>query len=126
MSMFGESMFDLDINYHSGAPFYYAAVSSVNPTGYLLLVNAYITVGVFNLVSDKIFVEAGAGPLIAYSSYKIISASKVLNLVDVRMGLATHAGLAWVLGPLALRIEGRYNLEKTSYSGWMFSTQIGF
>lgn len=104
---------DFNLALHYGAPSYYDKLSSVKPAGYLVFTDMLLLMPFYQAHNTAGLL--GAGPLGVLSSFRVVSANKAQDLTTFNVGLSLMAGFAFRFGPVGLRLEGKYLIEKQSY-----------
>lgn len=116
------AILDLNLGLHLGAPKYYEQVSEGKPKGFILLIDAeFLSPVVFAQDSFGYF---GLGPLINYTAIQIQSLGQPVDSNDLRLGLVLTLGYAQRLGSITGRLEGKYIIEKTQQTVFVFSLQM--
>ncbi len=122
--VFSGPVVDLNILLHYGAPEYYEKLSKIKPTGFVLFTDALFVLPVLNRENGAVYVEAG--PLLVYSSFKVLNGTRVMDLTSVNLGASFAAGAGFRVEKVALRLEGKYMIEKQSYKAVQLSLQTEF
>jgi hypothetical protein len=122
--LFSGPTVDLNILLHYGAPEYYEKLSKIKPTGFILFTDALFVLPVLNRENGMIYVEAG--PLLVYSSFKVLNGTRVMDLTSVNLGASFAAGAGFRVEKVAVRLEGKYLVEKQSYKAVQLSLQTEF
>gem|GEM_PF-3686322 len=115
---------DWNFHFHYGAPSYYDELSSVKPSGFLLLTDVSMLLPL-RFDEDSALV-LGAGPLLVLSSLQASQGSRRYDMFSVGAGLALSLGAGWRWGDHGLRIEGRYLVERKIHRGLMAHWQIAY
>lgn len=115
---------DWNFHFHYGAPSYYDELSSVKPSGFLLMTDVSMLLPLrFDEDSALVF---GAGPLLVMSSLQASQGSRRYDMFSIGAGLALSLGAGWRWGDHGLRIEGRYLVERKIHRGLMAHWQIAY
>ena len=115
---------DFNLALHYGAPSYYNKLSSTKPSGFLIQSDALFLYPFFN--RDRAMVTFGAGPLLKFSSFNVTSGGDLKSLSELDVGLSVALAGAVKVGKLALRLEGKYLVEKHQEKLLQFAVQQQF
>ncbi len=115
---------DWNFHFHYGAPSYYDELSSVKPSGFLLMTDVSMLLPL-RFDEDSALV-LGAGPLLVMSSLQASQGSRRYDMFSMGAGLALSLGAGWRWGDHGLRIEGRYLVERKIHRGLMAHWQIAY
>ena len=116
----------IDFNFalHYGAPSYYDKYASARPTGFVIFTDALALVPFFERMNSLLYVAGG--PALVYSQFNMIHSGKTVNLSTLNLGLSFALGGAYRIDRVALRLEGKYMVEKQSYRAIQAAVQIEF
>ncbi|HEX4924703.1 MAG TPA: SH3 domain-containing protein [Bdellovibrionales bacterium] len=112
--------------YHSGAPSYYQQVSSTAPAGSILYLESVLNFPVMNFSGISGAVMLGAGPLLTQTSFQATIGGQPVDLKETKIGISILAGVAYRLGDIIFRGEGKYFVEKASYPGFQATVLYAF
>jgi hypothetical protein len=115
------AVIDWSVLLHYGAPSYYDRLSSTKPSGFVLWTDALFLLPMF-AKNDSMF-YLGVGPLLMFSNFKVTNGGSPRDLTELNLGLSTALGWALRIDKLALRVEGKYFIEKRTYPGIELSLQ---
>lgn len=115
---------DLNLLLHYGAPKGYTEISSVKPTGFFVLADTLLLLPM--LQREKFLGTLGFGPNVSYRSYKTVSTTGFVNHGGFGVGLSLQASAGLRLGDYALRLEGKYLVDKRIDTIFQLSLQNAF
>ncbi len=115
---------DLNLALHYGAPSYYTPLSSTKPSGFLIYGDALLLYPFFN--RDKAMITFGLGPLLKFSTFNVTSGGEIKSLSRLDFGASIALAGAVKVGKFAVRLEGKYHLEKKSEKMALLSIQQQF
>ncbi len=103
---------DVNIAFHYGAPSYYAplAAAGTKPSGFILQADTLLLLPFFQ--RDTVMGTFGLGPMIKFSTIGITSGTDPRSLTELDFGLSLAGGFAFKIYKFALRLEGKYMIEK--------------
>jgi hypothetical protein len=101
---------DFNLALHYGAPSYYSRLSSTKPSGFIIQSDALFLYPFFN--REKVIVAFGLGPLLKFSSFNVTSGGDIKSLSEFDVGVSLALSGAVKVGKVALRLEGKYLVEK--------------
>lgn len=122
--VFSGPVMDLNIALHYGAPRYYESLTRVKPTGYVILVDALLLLPFTQ--GDYSSLYLGLGPLISYSSFRVLNNGRSQDLSTLNLGAALSLGAGWRMDKVTLRLEGKYLYEKKQNTTFQASLQTEF
>jgi hypothetical protein len=122
--VFDGPVLDIGLALHYGAPEYYESLSSIKPAGFVLLTDALILLPIFQ--AHNAMVSFGFGPLVTYSSFRILRSDRLEELTRFGMGASLSLGAAFRYENMAIRLEGKHLLESKSHQAIQASIQTGF
>jgi len=105
----------IDFNFalHYGVPPYYDRLSDTKPTGFVIFTDALLPIPVMQGIDSMLYL--GVGPALVYSQFDVVQGVRRMDLKNVNLGLSTSLGAAYRIEKIALRLEAKYFVEKTSY-----------
>ncbi|MES2854933.1 MAG: SH3 domain-containing protein [Bdellovibrionota bacterium] len=115
------AVIDWNLILHYGAPSYYNSLSSTTPGGFVLWTDAHFLLPFFG--KHDAMGYFGIGPMLAFSSFKLTNGGEARDLTALNIGLSTSLGGAFRFGKYAVRLEGKYFIEKQAYPGLQLSLQ---
>jgi hypothetical protein len=115
---------DWNFHFHYGAPSYYDELSSVKPSGFLLMTDVSMLLPL-RFSEDSAFI-LGAGPLLVMTSFQASQGSRRYDMFSIGAGLALTLGSGWRWGDYGLRVEGRYLVERKIHRGLMAHWQMAY
>lgn len=115
---------DFNLALHYGAPGYYTPLSSTKPSGFILQTDALLLYPFFN--RDKAMITFGLGPLLKFSTFSVTSGGDIKSLSQLDLGASFALSGAVKVGKIALRLEGKYLLEKHHEKMVQFALQQQF
>jgi hypothetical protein len=115
---------DFNIALHYGAPSYYDSLSSTKPGGFVLMSDALLLYPFFN--RDKAMITFGLGPLLKFSNFSVTSGGDAKSLTELDAGVSLALGGAVKFGKIAVRLEGKYMLEKHQEKLFQLAVQQQF
>jgi len=126
----GEMYSDGELLIHSGAPSYYKKVTGQDASG--LIINANFLFETPSMQGRNHMLFYGFGPMFRYSQLNAsvrdeatgLNSNYVLD--DMVLGALFNLGLAFQLGPCALRSDVRYYIESRQYFAYGLSLQFDF
>jgi hypothetical protein len=122
--VFEGPVLDINLALHYGAPDYYDSLSSIKPAGFLLLTDTLILLPLLQGHNGMMFL--GFGPLVTYSSFRIVRNNRLEELTRFGVGGSLSIGSAFRYENIAFRLEGKYYLETKSHQSIQASIQTGF
>lgn len=123
----GPFWIDTNVLFYPGAPNYYNSVSTIKPSGYLILADPSLMYHFFNFWGRDGWVYFGAGALLTYSSFLIEFNNSKQELVEARVGGTLTFGASFKLSnSFVLKGEGKYFLDKSNYYGFVGALQFAF
>jgi len=96
---------DFNLLLHYGAPAYYESLSSIKPTGFVLLSDAAFLLPVWAGQNGMVYL--GAGPMIMLSQFTVFNGGRKQDLTEINLGLDVDLGVAYRIDQVALRLEGK-------------------
>lgn len=115
----GDIYTEANIVLFSGAPSYYADYTGKSTDGFIFMTNFIFQTVLPQSKSHMLFY--GFGPMLKYSSFDLAvpNETKTLNYKasDMTVGAVFNVGLGFRLGPVSLRVDGKYYWEQTKYYG---------
>lgn len=116
----------IDFNFalHLGAPSYYDTYSETRPTGFIVFTDALLVIPVTQAMDSMIYFELG--PALVYSQFGVVNSGRLMDLKNLNLGLSMAFGGAYRIEKVALRLEGKYLIEKHSYKSFLASIQYEF
>ena len=124
----GDIYTEANIVFYSGAPAYYADYTRKNADGFIFMTNFIFQTVLPQSKSHMLFY--GFGPMLKYSSFDLAvpNGTKTLNYKasDMAVGAVFDLGLAFRIGPVSLRVDGKYYWEQTKYYGASFNLGYEF
>lgn len=116
----------IDFNFllHFGAPTYYEPLSAVKPTGYVILTDASVMVPL--IARENAMVYMVTGPLLMYSQFNVVNGSRARDLTEANLGWNLGLAVGARFQKVAVRLEGKYFIEKRSYRAVLASLQTEF
>ena len=115
---------DLNVALHFGAPSYYNSLSTTKPTGFVLLTDGLFLLPFIQAQDQMVYF--GAGPLLVLSNFKVTNGGAPQDLTALNLGVSFSVGAGLRFDKVALRLEGKYYIEKQSYRGLQLSLQSQF
>jgi hypothetical protein len=115
---------DLNFALHYGAPSYYQALSSTSPSGFLLITDGLFLVPF--LQNQDSMAYLGFGPMVLLSDFKVTNDHRQMDLSTLNIGAAFSLGAGVRIEHAALRIEGKYYIEKQSYYALQLALQTDY
>jgi len=115
---------------YPGAPGYYEKSTGHSASGWLFIADMLLETYFPQSRDSLIFF--GFGPMMRYSKYDVeltdagTGKNSAYSLEDIALGAAFNLGMAFRLGPVALRGEVNYYWEKQQYTGAGISAQFNF
>jgi hypothetical protein len=105
---------DFNLALHYGAPSYYDKLSTIRPSGFVLLTDALFLLPIFPRQNFTFLF--GVGPMLSYASFQVANSGRAQSLSTLNVGLSTMLGSVVRFGGVGLRLEGKYMIEKQSYT----------
>ena len=115
---------DFNFDIHYGAPSYYNSLSTIQPSGFLIMTDALFMLPF--LQRQDFSGLFGVGPLITYSSFRVFNGGQSQELSELNIGASFMTGFVYRMGDVAVRAEAKYYVEKRSYPGALLSLQTVF
>ncbi len=115
---------DTNVVLHWGAPKGYASISAVKPSGFFLLADTLLILPM--LQKGEFSGTLGFGPAVSYRSFKTVDAAGFVSHSGFGLGLSLQAGAGVRLGDYALRLEGKYLVDKRIDTIFQLSLQNAF
>jgi len=121
---------DINLLFSFEAPDYLSRYSNQKPSGFLAFGDIMALFPLINL--DDTIVNYGFGLMWTYSSFKVPVKAKTSGVVynfdsqDLRFGVDVGVSVGTRFGPVILRTDVKYFIEKTQYLGYMASLQTEF
>lgn len=115
---------DLNVLLHYGAPKGYEAISRTKPSGFFILADPLLLLPLFQ--REKMLGSLGVGPALSYRSFKTVDASGFVSHSGFGVGLSLQASAGLRLGDYALRLEGKYLVDKRVDTIFQLSLQNAF
>ena len=115
---------DFNLALHYGAPSYYDALSLGKPSGFVLLTDALMLLPFME--RENLMIFAGLGPMVFASRFNVINNNRAQTLTTVNLGLSSALGVGFRFGKVAIRLEGKYFIEKKSYKAAQLGLQTEF
>ena len=122
--LFNGPILDVNLLLHYGAPSYYNALSTTKPSGFLFMADTLLLYPFFN--RDKGIVAVGFGPLIKYSSFSVTNGGDLKSLSEFDVGVSLALSGAMRFNKIAVRLEGKYLIEKHSEKLFQLAVQQQF
>lgn len=115
---------DFNVALHYGAPDYYTKLSAIKPSGFVLWTDLLLLMPIVN--NDNWMITFGLGPLFVLSNFKVFNQDRPMDLTALNVGASFSLGAAVRFEKMAVRLEGKYHVEKQSYRGLLAAVQTEF
>lgn len=122
--LFEGPILDINLMLHYGAPKGYTEISTVKPSGYLLMSDTLLLLPM--LQKSSFLGTLGVGPLITYRSFKVVRDAKFETFGGLSAGLSLAAAAGFRKGDYAIRAEAKYLVEKRVDTIFQLSLQNEF
>jgi hypothetical protein len=110
--LFNGPVLDVNLLLHYGAPSYYNSLSTTKPSGFIFTADALLLYPFFN--RDKGIVAMGLGPLLKLTSFNVTNGGDLKSLTEFDAGVSLALSGAMKFNKIAVRLEGKYLIEKHS------------
>lgn len=127
MTLF-DGPFLLDVNAHltQTAPQYYDDISDKTPTGTIMIFDMSLVFVLDEFSQKDGVIYMGAGPAVVYSALEIEKSGSSFITEEARGGGVFSIGFGYRMGPLVLKFEPRYYVEKSNYLSGLAALQFAF
>jgi hypothetical protein len=126
----GATQTDVNLMIAPSAPSYYEGATKRSATGFVFLANFLMET--YWPQSPTWMNYFGFGPTFRYSLFDVTINDPTTNkdvgfsLEDMTAGAVFHAGMAFRIGSMALRVEAQYYWETEAYFGFSLAPQFSF
>ena len=114
-------LMDLNVMFHYGAPDYYAGLSSITPSGFLMWVDANLLLPI--RMRENYMIAVGAGPLLVLSNMQSTQGVQSYDMWALNVGANVELTAGLRFDDFSVRLDGRYLFENKSY--WQTQLAIG-
>ena len=123
----GPFFLDMNLLFTTEAPGYYEDIGVSAPSGNILLFDTLLVFHIDNFLTRSTSIYLGAGPILAYSSFSLetVDGSSFVS-EEIRVGATFMLGFGHRLGPVVVKLEPRYHMEKTNYFSVLAGAQYTF
>ncbi len=120
--------FVLDTSAHltGDPPSYYDDISEKEPKGFVGILDIQLMFLLDDFANHNGSIYLGAGPMVAYSAVEIEESGSSFVSEEARAGGVFTIGLGYKMGPVSLKIEPRYYVEKANYFSILSGLQFSF
>lgn len=122
--LFNGPILDVNLLLHYGAPSYYNALSTTKPSGFIFTADVLLLYPFFN--RDRGIVAVGLGPLVKFTSFNVTSGGDLKSLTEFDAGVSLALSGAMKFNKIAVRLEGKYLIEKQSEKLFQLAVQQQF
>jgi len=128
MATFFDGAFTVAMNglYSLQTPELYTALSSSDPSGFVIIGDIQLLYGMMSLLGRKLDIYLGAGVTAGYTDIVVTQSNSEVPISSASIGGIFSIGMAYQFSSFAVKFEPRYYVEEDSYLGLGFAFMRSF